>query len=670
MNDTSSDATGSRWWRIGAGVAIVLIVLVAFGLGRLVRWGCATTEATQPSGAQPAGTRTKWTCSMHPEVRLPKPGLCPKCNMELIPVSDDAAEPAEAAPRYVTSEAAKALMDIETAPVQRRFVSVMRRMVGTIAYDETRLSYITAWVAGRLDRLFVDYTGVPVREGDHMVVLYSPALLTAQAELIQALAALQDLPADAGGIVRESARATVAATRDKLRLLGLKPEQIADIEQRGKPDDHVTIYAPAGGIVVRKHVQQGAYVQTGTRIYTIADLSRVWIMLEAYESDLAWLRYGQTITFTTAAHPGEEFTGMIAFIDPVLDARTRTVEVRVNAANPRGRLKPGMFVTARVEARVAASGRVMDPSLAGKWISPMHPEIIKDAPGTCDVCGMPLVRAESLGFVGVDPSESDKPLVIPASAPLVTGKRAVVYVEVPGAEQPTYEGREIVLGPRAGPHYLVEAGLREGERVVTHGAFKIDSALQIHAAPSMMSGEHPDSTPTRPAATDLGAMPQMSAAVRSRVAAMLRAYYDAQQALAADDNAAAMAAMRSLNLAVEAADEAAWTGHARHLWTRLSPALSEPLERLAAGQGIEATRRQFEQVSEATIGLVKALGVPTGRPAYQMWCPMAFDNRGAHWLQPTDELRNPYFGAAMLECGGMVERFAPTSAPAGDAADE
>jgi len=98
--------------------------------------------------------------------------------------------------------------------------------------------------------------------------------------------------------------------------------------------------------------------------------------------------------------------------------------------------------------------------------------------------------------------------------------------------------------------------------------------------------------------------------------------------------------------------------------------LSEALERLAAGQGIEATRRQFEQVSEATIGLVKALGVPTGRPAYQMWCPMAFDNRGAHWLQPTDELRNPYFGAAMLECGGMVERFAPTSAPAGDAADE
>jgi len=487
-----------RWVVVGAGVAL------AFAVGYLVRWGCAPAApaAVGPREAAPAGAEataaheahvpsepTIWTCAMHPQIRRPKPGRCPICGMKLVPVETGVPEEVGATPRLAVSQEAARLMEIETAPVERRFVTAEVRMVGKVEYDETRLAYITAWVPGRLDRLFVNYTGVPVKKGDHLVSLYSPELLSAQEELIQALRAVRDLAKSDVGILRETAAATILATREKLRLLGLTAEQVAEIESRGAAADHVTIYAPAGGIVVEKNALEGMYVDTGTRIYTIADLSEVWVKLDAYESDLSWLRYGQKVAFTSVAYPGETFAGTIAFIDPVLDEKTRTVKVRVNAANPDGKLKPGMFVTAMVRSDIATGGRVMAPELAGKWICPMHPDVVKNQAGTCDICGMPLVTTESLGYVAAAPADADKPLVIPATAPLVTGTRAVVYVQVPGAEKPTFEGRQIVLGPRAGDWYLVREGLAEGERIVTRGNFKIDSALQIQAKPSMMNPE-------------------------------------------------------------------------------------------------------------------------------------------------------------------------------------
>jgi len=233
-------------------------------------------------------------------------------------------------------------------------------------------------------------------------------------------------------------------------------------------------------------VSEGIYVQTGTQIYTVADLSQVWVKLDAYESDLAWIRYGQQVQFTTESYPGETFRGWISFLDPVLDSVTRTVKVRVEVPNPDGKLKPEMFVRAVVASRVGQGGKVMEPNLAGKWICPMHPSIVKPQAGACDICGMDLVTTESLGYVVARGSEAS-PLVIPDTAPLVTGKRAVVYVKKPDAQIPTFEGREVVLGPRAGRYYLVASGLQEGEQVVTNGGFKIDSALQIQAKPSMMN---------------------------------------------------------------------------------------------------------------------------------------------------------------------------------------
>jgi Cu(I)/Ag(I) efflux system membrane fusion protein len=416
--------------------------------------------------------------------------------MDMVPVEEhgDGEAPSEAGAANVLSEislseTAQKLARLETAPVERRFVAAEMRMVGKVDYDETRQRTISSRVPGRLDRLYVDFTGVPVRKGDHLVYLYSPELLAGQAELIQAMKGFQELAPDAPEDLRRVRGESLEATRQKLLLWGLTPEQIEEIERRGTPSDHLTIYAPIGGIVTEKRLVEGAYVSEGTEIYTIADLSHVWVKLDAYELDLTWLRYGQAVEFTTEAYPGETFQGTIAFIDPILNARTRTAKVRVNVPNPNGRLKPGMFVRAVVRSRLTAEGIVMNPGLAGKWICPMHPEIVADGPSDCTQCGMPLVPAESLGYASASPAaEVQPPLVIPATAPLITGKRAIVYVartDRPGR----FEGREVLLGPRAGDFYLVREGLAEGEQVVSQGNLYLDSAVQILAKRSMMQPE-------------------------------------------------------------------------------------------------------------------------------------------------------------------------------------
>jgi Cu(I)/Ag(I) efflux system membrane fusion protein len=482
----SNESVGQHRKRLASLIGRCLLGIAVLGL---LIWGLLDGGPPQ----ELADSDIVWTCSMHPEVQLPQPGICPKCPMALYPISRD--ELAESG-QLVVSREALALMDVETTPVRRLYPTAEIRMFGKVDYDETRLTDITAWVPGRLDRLFVDYPGIVVNQGDHMVEIYSPELLIAQQELLQGIQSLEALSQSSSSLVRDSTQAMVEASRAKLRLLGVTEQQIRDIEESGLTSEQMTIYSPASGIVIDVHAQEGGYVDTGTPIYTVADLSQVWIELDAYESDLAWLRYGQDVEFTTISHPGETFSGTIVFIDPILNTETRTVHVRVNASNEDGRLKPGMFVTAVAHSQLAADGAVLRPDLRGMWISPMHPEIIRDEPGVCDVCGMDLVPAESLGYAEPDDREVHPPLVIPTSAALITGRRAVVYAQVPDTPLPTFEGRQVVLGPRAGDLYIVAEGLEEGERVVTRGAFKIDSALQIHAEPSMMAPEGTVAPPT------------------------------------------------------------------------------------------------------------------------------------------------------------------------------
>lgn len=768
--------------RLVGGLVTSVVVLAALGIGiglgrSLLAPEGSGTGAGEAAVASPgASAATVWTCSMHPQIRQPNPGDCPLCGMDLIPASDDGGEEAEGLREVSLSREARELLDLKVEPVERRYVTATVRMVGKVDYDETRLGYITAWVPGRLDRLFVDYTGVEVQEGDHMVSIYSPELYSAQAELIRARQAAQERRSSSGVL---GAERLLKSAREKLRLWGLTEEQIQEIEAQQEPSDHLTIYAPMSGIVIQKNLQEGAYVDTGTRIYTISDLSRLWVKLDAYESDLPWLRYGQEVEFTSEAYPGEVFTGTIAFIDPVLNAATRTVKVRVNVPNPSGKLKPDMFVRAVVRAQVATAGRVMDAALVGKWICRMHPGVVKDTAGDCDVCGMPLVRTETLGYVSAAAAadESAEPLVVPASAVLKTGTRAVVYVEQPDADRPTYEGREIVLGPRAGDSYIVRAGLEEGERVVTQGNFKLDSALQIAAKPSMMNpeggmaggGHHHgghaegsegdggsdggdqlalppsvagqlgrvlsaageaasamdsgdreamraalqsveqavagvdaekldghaamlwkelamqlrnDAVEGRWAAsdrrireaigqlmTDIGRLRDrfgvtddpstllasgpfdVSNSFREQLAGLWDAYQSTQQALAGGDPNRARSAVDQAEEALSAIDMTLLEGEAHDAWMTARGELLAAIEPLQQANDLEALRGGFKSWSESMLPVVSAFGLPESvGPISQHYCSMAFDNKGAAWLQADGAVRNPYFGATMLTC--------------------
>jgi Cu(I)/Ag(I) efflux system membrane fusion protein len=380
------------------------------------------------------------------------------------------------------------------------------------------------------------------------------------------------------------------------------------------------------------------------------------VRLEAYESQLPWLRFGQEIEFTIDSLPGTVFEGQISFIDPVIDPSTRTVRVRLNVDNDDGRLKPGMFVRAAARSRIAGEGLVIDESLRGKWISPMHPEVIKDGPGECDVCGMPLVPIEEYGYL-VSADEHGPPLVIYATAPLITGRRAVVFVQVPDAERPTFEMREIVLGPRAGEQYIVASGLEEGEQVVVHGGFKIDSALQLARRPSMMSASGAAAT-----ATTVESPTEFLAALGP----VFEAYFGAQEALAADDLGAFRSASGALHAAVDEVTVTGLAGEARGRWRRIADGLLTDRAHLDHLDGIEAARALFETYANAAIELDRTFGHAGADAHYVTHCPMAFDFRGASWLARVAEISNPYFGASMLRCGAIKETLAGTHAGDGE----
>jgi len=643
-------------------ILVMILIIAAFALGYMLRGG--TKQETHEHAKSEEAQAKFWTCSMHPQIRQPGPGQCPLCAMDLIAVKADDMGKTSGAREHKLSAHAMKLAQIRTAPVERKPVTAEIRLDGKIGFDETRVAHITAWVPGRIERLFVDYTGVGVNKGEHLVQLYSPELLTTQQELLVGLKMLKR----AAGSLRTSTQRNVEATREKLRLWGLTKQQIKTIETSGKAADRTTVYSPISGIVIEKKGFEGMYVQTGTRIYTVADLSQVWVLLDAYEADLMWIRYGQEVEFETKAYPGERFNGKITFIDPMLNPKTRTVKVRVNVPNPDAKLKPEMFVSARIYPRVAAAGRVMDPALAGKWVCPMHPEIVKDRKAACDLCGMPLVTAESLGYVSDEELLGDIPLVIPASAPLITGKRAVVYVAVPYKEG-VFEGREVVLGPRAGDYYLVEEGLSAGEMIVVNGSFKIDSALQIHAKPSMMGPEggapghtHHGAKPKQASQEQQGAFAAPDA-FRQSIDTLVAAYFGVHEGLSRDNATAAAKSVKHFLSRLDAVDMTLLKGEAHSAWMNKQDKLKKYALAVSSSKDISVFRTRFKELSDTLYSVTQKFGTAGTIPVYRFHCPMAFDSKGAYWLQGSAETENPYYGASMFRCGSMKETIA--AGPAG-----
>jgi Cu(I)/Ag(I) efflux system membrane fusion protein len=301
------------------------------------------------------------------------------------------------------------------------------RAVGEIAADETRLERVSARVAGRVEKLWTNFTGQPVRRGAPLYSLYSPDLVASEREYLLALENRRRM-AGASAEAARSAESLVEASRDRLRLWGISNEQVRTLERTGRPELALTFDSPVSGVVLQKSVVEGQYVSEGTELYLLADLSSVWLVAQVYEFELGRIRPGQAVTATVTSYPGREFDGKVVFVEPVLDTETRTARVRAILPNPRGDLKPRMFADARLS--------------------------------------LPL----------------GDHLSIPKSAAIDTGVRQVVYVETsPGSFTP----RQVKLGATAGDRREIISGLREGEKVVAAANFFIDSQAQLASGSSI-----------------------------------------------------------------------------------------------------------------------------------------------------------------------------------------
>ena len=364
---------------------------------------------------------TTWTCSMHPQIRESAPGQCPICGMDLVPVAQTTNEETG---DLVMTEAAMKLASVQTAIVGTNSNERTLTLSGKVAVDESRVFSQTAHFPGRIEQIFVRTTGQLVQRGQKIATVYSPELITAQEELIVALQ------------YKDTNPALVQAARNKLRYWKLSDGQINAIEERGTAQTTLPIRADISGIVMQKLVNQGDHLMQGGTLYQIADLTKVWVIFDAYEDDLSWIQLGDVIDFNVASLPGKKFTGKVSFIDPVINQQTRTAGVRIEVDNQQMELKPEMFVSGRGAAKSSASNDLLS---------------------------------------------------IPRTAVLWTGKRSVVYVKDPNQEQPVFSYREVVLGDQMGENYLVLEGLDQGDEIATNGVFKIDAAAQLEGKPSMMN---------------------------------------------------------------------------------------------------------------------------------------------------------------------------------------
>lgn len=416
------------------------------------------------------------------------PGRCPVCAMELVPAAQGSAGGDDRS--IVVDAATRRVANIQTVSVKSSPSTHVIRTVGKLTYDEGTLKTIAAWVPGRLERLYADYTGVFVKKNDHLALVYSPDLYSGQVELLIAKKAQETQSGNSNGRQTFSNASLYESSRQRLIEQGMTEDQIQQLEQDGKANSRLHLCAPISGTVIEKLATEGEYVKEGQAIYKLADLSKVWLMLELFPEDAASIRYGQKVTAEVQSLPGRMFEGRVAFINPHVDEETRTVGVRVVIPNPDGILRIGDFASATISVPVAATQlagqesmtQIYDPELANKWISPRHPHIVASEPGKCPVCAVDLVPAAEFGFAKV-PQAANEMLTVPRNAVLMAGRHSVVYVET---EPGRFEIRTVVLGPGINDDIVVLQGLSAGEQVATSGNFLIDSQMQLVGNPSLI----------------------------------------------------------------------------------------------------------------------------------------------------------------------------------------
>jgi RND family efflux transporter MFP subunit len=404
--------------------AFLILTTLAAGFAGGYGWTHWQKADKAQAAAPPARKILYWVDPMHPAYKSDKPGIAPDCGMKLVPVYADDHKQEDAAPAgaiHVSSDKQQ-LIGVQYGTASFTTKAETIRAVGRVAQDETRLTRVHPRIEGWISKTSVDYTGQLVKKGDPLLTIYSPDMLASEQELLLALRARDQMKA---GPVKEAwgnSELLLEATRRRLELFDLSPAQIDQIENTHKTIETVTLFSPATGYVVARNAYPSQRVTPETELYTLSDLSQVWIMADVFETDISRIREGQSAVVTAPSGEVPPFNARVSYIQPQVDPQTRTMKVRLEAANANLRLKPDMFVNVQ----------------------------------------FPLGAAPKL--------------TVPADAVMDSGTKQTVYVDRGNGY---LEPRAVQIGERMGDRIEIVAGLKPDERIVTSGTFLIDSESRL-----------------------------------------------------------------------------------------------------------------------------------------------------------------------------------------------
>lgn len=458
----------------------------------------AKSDSSKSKQLNDFSNQSIYTCPMHPNIKTHEPGRCPICGMDLVPLNDadsSSTDKQESESIHI-SKTSRRLAGIETQMVEAKPLSQSIKAVGSLSLDEGRVATISAYVDGRIEKLYADYTGVLVTKGEHLAEFYSPSLYAAQVEYLQAGEALAKMEQSNLKSIKMSQTQLLQGVETKLKELGMTPQQIVRLKKERKAQSRLTLVSQVTGTVIEKNAVEGSYVKTGQVIYKVADLSNIWLLLDLFPEETVHLRFGQKVYAKIRSSPHREFIGRISFIAPVISEKTRTVRVRVEIPNNEGMLKPGDYAEATIKVPITPEGKhskTYDPELAGKYFSPMHPQIITDKPGSCPICGMNLVPTSQFGY-SEDPNDLKPVIAIPRDGVITVGFKSVVFVE---SSPDRFTLREVSTGVVTSDNQIIiQNGLKEGEIVATSGVFLIDSQMQLSGKTSLMNVITSDKVPS------------------------------------------------------------------------------------------------------------------------------------------------------------------------------
>ena len=539
-----------------------------------------------------------WSCAMHPQIMRVEAGDCPICGMDLI--SLETPTDGLSADQFKLTANAMALANIETSIVGfgKNDLNAIK-LSGKITENEEANIVQVSYFSGRIETLNISFTGEEVFKGQLLATIYSPELYAAQQELITALSLKSTQPE------------IYKAVRTKLKLWKLSEIQIKQIETLGKVQQFFPIYATVSGTVSEKLVAQGEVVKKGQPLFKIINLNTVWANFDVYENQINRFKKGQEVFVITNAYPNKVFKSKVDFIDPVLDAKTRTVKLRVVLNNKDEVFKPGMFVEGKI-----------------KGITSSKEEVV----------------------------------TIPSSAVLWTGKRSLVYLKA-NSNEPVFEMLEITLGNKVGDTYEVVEGLNNGDEIVINGTFTVDAAAQLQGKKSMMNkGNGKTATGYE---GHLGAEEtdfldnknerlNVSKGFQNQLKAVFEEYIKLKDALVKDDSNTVMVVSKSLLNNLSKVDMKLLTdkvGHAH--WMSLEKVIKTAATSISKVSNIKGQRNHFKPLSSNMVIALEVFGV--NEKVYHQFCPMADNNKGAYWLSKEENVINPYFGEAMLTCGEVKQ---------------